>query len=130
MTLPEFASSHPAWLCKVQFWHALQRKDAALLAQVLHAEFVCRSPEQPDQQRATFIASLTSIPVTIQAVHGEQIALLDLGDVAVLTGIQIAGILLPTGDRVVERLALSNVFQRDTGQWSLLLAHPVTLTNA
>jgi hypothetical protein len=37
--------------CQQQFWQALQFKDAELFSQVLADDFVCRSPDQPEQSR-------------------------------------------------------------------------------
>jgi ketosteroid isomerase-like protein len=115
------------FLCQQQFWHALQRKDAELFAQVLADDFVCRSPGQADQGRIAFIATITSIPLTITNVVGEDLAIYKLHDVAVLTGTQVAYVRLPNGDEMQERLALTNVFRQTAGQWQMVLAHPVSL---
>jgi ketosteroid isomerase-like protein len=111
--------------CQQRFWLALQSKDPDLFAEVLAENFVCRSPGEADQDRATFIATLTSIPLTILNVGGEAIAIQLVGDVAVLTGTQVAQMRLPNGETVSERLALTNIFQRNGEQWEMILAHPV-----
>src|SRR5688572_8335910 len=113
--------------CQHRFWLALQRKDADLFTQVLAEDFVCRSPGQEDQDRTTFIATLTLIPLTILKVSGEAIAIQLVGDVAVLTGAQAAQMRLPNGETVSERLALTNIFQRNGERWEMILAHPVSL---
>jgi len=113
--------------CQHRFWLALQRKDADLFMEVLAEDFVCRSPGQVDQDRPVFIATLTSIPLTILNVSGEAIAIRLAGDVAVLTGTQVAQMRLPDGEIVSERLALTNIFQRTEGLWQMILAHPVPL---
>jgi ketosteroid isomerase-like protein len=93
----------------------------------LAEDFVCRSPGQEDQDRAAFIATLTSIPLAILNINNEAIAIHVVGDVAVLTGTQIAQMRLPNGETISERLALTNVFQYSDGRWKMILAHPVSL---
>ena len=113
--------------CQRRFWLALQRKDTDLFLEVLAEDFICRSPEQEAQDRSTFIATLTSIPVTIVNISAEAIAIRVFGEVGVLTGIQIAHMRLPNEENIAERLALTNVFQRTDGLWQMILAHPVPL---
>ena len=110
-----------------RFWRALQSQDADLFTKILAKDFTSRSAGQADQDRAAFIATLTSIPVTILNVRGEGIAIHLVGDVAVLTGTQIAQMLLPNGETVTQRLALTNVFQHEDVTWKMILAHPVSL---
>jgi ketosteroid isomerase-like protein len=113
--------------CQKQFWLALQHKDAELFTQVLAEDFVCRSPGEADQDRSAFIATLTTTPLMILNVSGESIEVRLMGEVAVLTGTQVAQMRLPNGETVSERLALTNIFQRNEGQWEMVLAHPVSL---
>jgi ketosteroid isomerase-like protein len=113
--------------CQQHFWRALEQKNADLFAEVLAENFVCRSPGGADQDRTTFITALTSIPLTIVNVSGEAIAIQLVGDVAVLTGAQVAQMRLPNGETVSERLALTNIFQRNGEKWEMILAHPVSL---
>ena len=93
--------------------------------QVLAEDFVCRSPGEADQDRTTFITALTSIPLTILEVQGEAIAIRIVGDVAILSGTQIARMRLPNGETISERLALTNIFQHKNGRWEMIFAHPV-----
>jgi ketosteroid isomerase-like protein len=113
--------------CQNRFWSALQQKNAELFVQVLAEDFVCRSPDQEDQDRTAFIATLTSIPFPIAALRGEAIAIRVVGDVAILTGTQLAQMRLPNGAMVPQRLALTNVFQKIAGMWKMILARPVLL---
>jgi len=115
--------------CQQQFWLALARKDADLLAQVLADDFVCHSPGQPDQQRTAFITSVTHMPLTVVNVSAEQVAVQLFDTVAVLTGTQVAQLGLPDGSTIEERLALTNIFRHISGQWQMVLAHPVALAN-
>jgi len=113
--------------CQNRFWLALQRKDAELFREVLAEDFVCRSLEQEDQDCTAFIATLTSMPVTIVQIQGESIAIHLVNDLAILTGTQHAQIRLPDGKTVSQRIALTNVFQRRGGLWQMIFAHPVEL---
>ena len=114
--------------CQHRFWLALERKNADLFTEVLAEDFLCRAPGQDDQDRATFIATLISIPLTILNVRSEGIAVHLVGNVAILTGTQIAQMRLPSGEIISERLALTNVFQGSKGTWKMILAHPVSLS--
>jgi ketosteroid isomerase-like protein len=116
--------------CQQQFWQALQHKDAHLFIQVLADDFVCRSPNQPDQARPAFIQTITAMPVAVISASAEQIAIQLFGPIAVLTGTQVARLRLPDGSDVYERLALTNVFRQTGGQWQMVFAHPVLLSNA
>ena len=111
-----------------QFWLALQHKDAELFTQVLAEDFVCRSPGEADQDRTAFIATLTSIPLTILDVKGEAIAIRIVGEVAILSGMQISQMRLPNGETISERLALTNIFQPKNGRWEMIFAHPVSIS--
>ena len=113
--------------CQEQFWQALQAKDDALFAQILADDFVCHAPDQAEQLRAAFIATLTCIPLIIVSMTGEQIAVRVFDQIAVLTGIQVAQLRLPDGSHISERLALTNIFRQTAGHWQMVLAHPVPL---
>jgi ketosteroid isomerase-like protein len=113
--------------CQNRFWAALQQKDAELFVQILADDFVCHSPGQEDQDRTAFIATITSIPFPIVGIRGEEIAIRVVGDVAILTGTQVAQMRFPNGAMVPQRLALTNIFQKIEGMWQMILAHPVVL---
>ena len=129
MTSEEFSNAvqQDVLQCQKRFWSALQQKDADLFTQVLAPDFVCRSPGREDQDRAAFIATLTSIPFPIAGIRGEAIAIRVVDDIAILTGTQLAQMRLPNGATVPQRLALTNIFQNIAGRWQMILAHPVLL---
>jgi len=77
----------------------------------------------------TFIATITRMPPTVVRVSAEQLAVHLFDTVAVLTGTQVARLHLPNGSQVDERLALSKLFRQTAGQWRMVLAHPVKLSN-
>ncbi len=110
-----------------QFWAALKAKDAALFEQVLAPEFVSRSPGQPDQDRAVFIANLTGFPARVLEVGCENLAVHFFDDVAVMTGLQTARVELPGGQVVTNNIAITNVLRLTEAGWRMVLAHPVEL---
>jgi ketosteroid isomerase-like protein len=109
------------------FWDALKAKDARQFDTILAEDFAA---VRPDQSRADFIRSLTSFPVEITAVSAADVQVRRFGDVAVLTGTQVAHIRLPNGSTVTQSLALTNIFRHTADQWRMVLAHPVEVTEA
>jgi ketosteroid isomerase-like protein len=112
---------------KVQqlFWDALKTKNNHDLEQVLAADFVSLSPDEPPQFRAEFIAVLTTFPGKVVDVDADDLRVNQLGEVAVLTGVQTAQIELPNGAIIQDRIALTNVFRLDENDWRMVLARPV-----
>lgn len=118
----------PAVLAAQQrFWEALKAKDAALFERLLAPNFVSRSPGEADQNRAAFIANLTSFPATVLAVSGDELTVHFFGETAVVMGVQRAQVALPNGDIVANDIAITNVYVPGGAGWRLALAHPVTL---
>lgn len=130
MTLVDQTNLQAVMDCQRQFWQALEAKDARLFSRALADDFVCFSPNQAQQSREAFIATLTGMPVNVVHVSAEQVAVRLFGDIAVLTGVQLAQLALPDRSTVVERLALTNVFRRVGETWQMVVAHPVTLDGA
>ena len=118
----------PAVLTAQQrFWAALKAKDAALFERLLAPDFVSRSPGQPDQDHAAFIATLTGFPATILEVGSDSLAVHFFGDAAVVTGLQSARVALSDGKVVGHYIAITNVFVLTGAGWLMALAHPVEL---
>ena len=110
-------------LIQEQFWKALKTRDASLLATILAPTFVGRSPGEPDQTREEFITVLTAFPISISEIAGEAIEVHVFGEVAVLTGIQVARLHLPDGKAKSSRVMLSNVFRQEDLDWRMVLCH-------
>ena len=110
-----------------RFWSALQAKDAALFEHVLSPEFISRSPGQPGQDRADFIANLTGFPANVNNVRRDNLAVHFFGEVAVITGVQSTQWVLPNGQVVGNAMALTNVLQPAGPGWRMVLAHSVEL---
>src|SRR5215831_19154621 len=110
-----------------QFWQALQTRDAVLLATILAPEFVGRSPGEADQTREEFITTLTTFPVRIAEVQGEAMAVHMFGEVAILTGVQVARLEWPDGKAQCSRIMLSNVYCQRDQHWRMVLSHAFEL---
>ncbi len=52
------------------------------------------------------------------------------GDIAVLTGVQIAGISLPNGTALTSRVMLTNVFRRENERWCMVLSYAFELVHS
>jgi uncharacterized protein (TIGR02246 family) len=110
-----------------QFWRALATKDASGLAAILASDFVARSPGETDQTREEFITTLTTFPLSIGKIVGEDIKVHLFGPVAVLTGVQVAQLPLPRGKTRSSRVMLTNVFRYQDQRWRLALSHSFEL---
>jgi ketosteroid isomerase-like protein len=111
-----------------RFWTALKTKDARLFEEILADNFIGRSPYQPNQQRAEFIKTLTSFPPTIISIEADNIEVHVFGNVAILTGVQVAHLQLPDGNQLINKIAISNVFNYADDSWLMALSHAVELS--
>ena len=124
---PYQASNHAVLGVQEQFWKALQTRDATLFETVLAPDYVGRSPGEPDQTREEFIATLTAFPFPINAIRGEGIEVHVFGEVAILTGVQVAQMQLPDGKARSSQVMLSNVFLQRDQRWRMVLSHAFEL---
>jgi ketosteroid isomerase-like protein len=111
------------------FWTALKSKDAQLFKQVLADDFISRSPGQPNQTRADFITTLTSFPASVLTVGSDNLEIHVFGDLAVLTGVQLAELQLPNSNIVTNQVMVTNIFRKRHDQWLMVLTHAVELPN-
>jgi ketosteroid isomerase-like protein len=112
------------------FWDALRAKDTALFEGVLAEDFVPRSAGQPHQTRAEFIATLTSFPALVLSIGSDDLEVHPLGELAVVTGVQVARLRLPNGIEVTDTIAITNLFRPTANQWQMVLSHAVNLAPA
>jgi hypothetical protein len=110
-----------------RFWSALQSQSAADLESVLSENYRCVSPLQPDQNRAEFIRVLVSMPLMVKSITCDNLQVDVWGDVAVLTGVQVANMRFSSGEGVIDRIAITNVFNRVDEEWQMVLSHAVSL---
>jgi len=109
------------------FWSALQTQSAADFESILAENYRCISPLEPDQNRAEFIRTLVSMPLVVKSITCENLQVDVWGDVAALTGVQVAQMRFSNGEGVIDRIAISNVFNRIGEEWLMVLSHAVSL---
>lgn len=110
-----------------RFWEALKAKDAAQFEAILATDFVSIAPDEPDESRERFIATLTSFPGAVLSVDARQVRVDFFGETAVLTGTQIAEVRLPNGMEIQDVIAITNVFRNEGGEWKMSLARPMQM---
>lgn len=124
---PDQSVHHEVLHVQERFWEALQAKDAALLTAIISPRFVGRSPGEPDQTRDEFITALVAFPVSISTIGGEALEVHIFGEVAVLTGTQVARLHLSEGKTRSSRVMLTNVFCNGDQGWQMILCHAFEL---
>lgn len=110
-----------------QFWTALQNKDAQLFERIIAADFISRSPGQPNESREGFVKTLTSFPGTVNSIGSDNLEVHLFGDIGVLTGVQVAQLRLNNGAEIVYKIAFTNIFKRNSERWMLVFTHAVQL---
>ena len=110
-----------------RFWTALQNQSVADLESVLAENYRCVSPLQPDQNRYEFIRTLVSMPLMVDSISCHNLQVDVWGEVAVLTGVQITRMHFAQGESVVDKIAITNIFNRIEDEWKMILSHTVSL---
>ena len=106
---------------------AIVRRDAAVLEELLDAEFVHLDGGGTRTARAEFIATVLSSTYTVLDAGFESLAVDVVGGLGVVNGIQRAEIALGDGERVVSRGAFTDVFVPTEGGWRIRLARSMEL---
>jgi ketosteroid isomerase-like protein len=106
---------------------AIKSKDTAALEPLLADEFVYRTHFGAEADKAAFLESITSFPVEIISLRGEELKVNVYGDTAVLTGVQLAEARPPEGETEESAVAFTDVFVRRDGRWLMVLAYGVEL---
>jgi hypothetical protein len=116
-------------IIKVQqrFWTALQTQSAADFESILAENYRCVSPNETDQNRSEFIHTLVSMPLMVSSVTCDNLQVDVWGDIAVLTGVQVAHMSFKNGEGVVDKIAITNIFNRVDDDWRMVLSHAVSL---
>lgn len=110
-----------------EFWVTLKSKDREAFERILAEDFVGRSPEQANQDRTAFIATLTGFPGQVRSVGSENLEIHIWGNIAVVSGVQSAQLDLANGQLKTNRIAITNIFQEQQGRWVMKFAHAVSL---
>ncbi|MFL5353050.1 nuclear transport factor 2 family protein [Archangium sp.] len=107
---------------------AIRTRDRQMLERILDERFELRVPGKPPVDRAGFIAAILSIPGTILSVESDDVRAHVYGDVGVLTGRQHARVRLEDGTTVDDVGAFTDIALLREGQWRMVLAHSVPLS--
>jgi len=114
-----------------RIFHAIQARDLAALEAELDEDFVLSPIGQPEQDRPAFLAAIRDMPYQILEIHGEEIRVHALGEVALVTGIQRARVALPDNGAIVNAAtAFVDAFVRSGAGWRLRHAVSVELPAA
>jgi ketosteroid isomerase-like protein len=106
---------------------AIKNKDAASLAPILADEFIYRTHFGAEADKAAFLESISSFPVEILSLRGDELKVNVYGEVAVLTGVQFAEARPPEGEAEESAVAFTDIFVRREGRWLMVLAYGVEL---
>jgi len=106
---------------------AIKGKDTAALETMLADEFVYRTHFGVEADKVAFLESITSFPVEIISLRGEELKVNVYGETAVLTGVQVAEARPPEGEAEESAVAFTDVFVRRDGRWLMVLAYGVEL---
>ena len=108
---------------------AIRTRDRSALADLLSDRFVLRTPDGAQAGKVAFLESIAGIPGIIASIDGEHVRAFVFGDVAAITGVQVAKVRLPDQpEPVTSRSAFTDLLEREGGRWRLVLAHSVELT--
>ncbi len=111
-----------------RIFHAIQARDLAALEAELDEAFVLSPIGQPEQDRPAFLAAIRDMPYQILEIHGEEIRVHALGEVALVSGIQRARVALPDNGAIVNAAtAFVDAFVRFGAGWRLRHAVSVEL---
>lgn len=106
---------------------AIKSKDAITLEPMLADDFIYRTHFGAEADKAEFLKSIASFPVKILDVHGEELKVNVYGEIAVLTGVQLADVRAPEGEVEESVVAFTDVFVRREERWLMVLAYGVEL---
>ena len=67
------------------------------------------------------------MPLMVKSITCDNLQVDVWGDVAVLTGVQVAQMRFSNGEGVVDKIAITNVFNRVSDEWQMVLSHAVSM---
>jgi ketosteroid isomerase-like protein len=113
-------------LLEEEIFNAVKSKDTGVLERVLMDDFVYRNPDQ-EVSRGDFLKLCAGFPYEITSIRGEELKVKVYGNLAVVTGLQIAKTKGERGKQETSRVAFTDVFVKQKDKWMLSLAHAVDL---
>lgn len=86
-----------------------------------------RAPGSPPVNKTAFIENILAIPVEIVDLWSEDMAVNVYGEIAVLTGTQLARTRDSAGQQQISAQAFTDIFAKRDGRWQMVLAHSVEI---
>ena len=105
-----------------QIYDGIRRKDAAFLRQFLADDFVQRGADGTEASKEEFLRAISEMPLEIGSVSGEHERVSVYGNIAVMTGVQLAEWRLNETEHGLNRAVFADVFELRAGHWLLVLA--------
>ena len=112
-------------LIEEEIFTAVKNRDTDALERVLSDDFVYRSPGR-QVARDDFLKLCSAFPHEIISIRGEDLSVNVYGNIAVVTGLQIAKTAGGEGEEE-SAVAFTDIFVKLKGKWMLSLAHAVDL---
>ena len=113
-------------LLEEEIFTAVKNRDTDALERVLTDDFVYRSLGR-QVARDDFLKLCAAFPYEIISIQGEDLSVNVYGDIAVITGLQIAKTAGGESEEETSAVAFTDVFVKQKGKWMLSLAHAVDL---
>ena len=110
-----------------QIYDGIRRKDAEFLRQFLADDFVQRGADGTEATKDQFLRAISEMPFEIDSVKGEHERVSVFGEVAIMTGVQVAEWRQSDEEHGVSSVAFVDVFTRRDEKWLLVLAFSAEL---
>src|SRR5688572_28731823 len=105
-----------------QIYDGIRRKDAEFLRQFLADDFVQRGADGPEATKDQFLSAIRRMPFELGSVSGENERVTVYGNIAVMTGVQLAEWRQSEAEYGLNRAAFADIFEFRDGNWLLVLA--------
>ena len=105
-----------------QIYNGIRRKDAEFLGQFLADDFVQRGADGTEATKDQFLSAISEMPFEVGSVSGEHERVSVYGNVAVMTGVQLAEWRQNETAYGLNRAAFTDIFELRDGKWLLVLA--------
>ena len=105
-----------------QIYDGIRRKDAGFLRQFLADDFVQRGADGTEATKDQFLSAISEMPFELGSVSGENERVSVYGNIAVLTGVQLAEWRQSKTEYGLNRAAFADIFELRDGNWLLVLA--------
>ena len=105
-----------------QICEGIRRKDAGFLRQFLADDFVQRGADGTEASKEEFLRAISEMPFEIGSVSGEHERVSVFGEVAIMTGVQVAQWRQSDEEHGVNSVAFVDVFTLRDEKWLLVLA--------